>query len=121
MNEIKSRVIVLSQVDAARLDLSQRRVCHRRRKMLHKPFQSIKGTVNAMKFQIQAPEGGIDHLVVQRALLALDEGVAIKLDPFSGRLRIEGNISEGQAIKALLDVGYRIDLIAASDCCGSCG
>lgn len=74
-----------------------------------------------MKFQIHAVEGQIDHLAIQRALLAVDESALINLDPFTGRLRIAGCIDEGQAIQALRGLGYRIEPITSSDCCGSCG
>ena len=73
-----------------------------------------------MNFQIQAHEGQIDHMAIQRALLAVDEKVLIKLEPLTGRLRITGRLDEGEAIHALRGVGYRIEPITPSDCCGGC-
>ncbi len=74
-----------------------------------------------MKFQIHAAEGQIDHLGIQRALHAIDDSVQITLDPFAGRLRITGRLDESEAIQALREIGYRIEPISSSDCCGGCG
>jgi len=74
-----------------------------------------------MNFQIHALEGQIDQLAIQRALMAVDESVIVNLDPFTGRLGIAGRLGEDEAILALRGAGYRIEPIAASECCGGCG
>lgn len=73
-----------------------------------------------MKFTIQAPEGQIDALAIQRALLSLDAGLMISLDLFTGRLRVAGGIEEDQVLRALNGLGYRAEPFSSSECCGGC-
>jgi hypothetical protein len=75
---------------------------------------------NAMKFQMQANEGQIDALAIQRALLAVDTGLLIDLDLFAGRLSVTGSIAEEKVLQTLKGLGYRAEPISPGDCCGGC-
>lgn len=73
-----------------------------------------------MKFQIQALEGQIDALAIQRVLVAVDAGLLVNLDLFTGRLSVTGGIEEDQVLQALRGLGYRAGPISPSECCGGC-
>lgn len=73
-----------------------------------------------MRFQIQASEGQINALAIQRVLLAVDAGLLINLDLFTGRLSVDGSIDEAKILQALEGLGYPAELIRPSDCCGGC-
>jgi hypothetical protein len=75
---------------------------------------------NAMKFQMQANEGQIDALAIQRALLAVNAGLLISLDLFAGRLSVTGSIAEEKVLQTLKGLGYRAEPIRSGDCCGGC-